>query len=47
VNSTQISDRTRFADYYSRLLLETYHRLRNDAATRLSIALHELPEHAG
>jgi len=46
-DSATFAENIQLAERYSHLLLETYHRLRNDAATRLSIAPHELPENAG
>jgi hypothetical protein len=46
-DSATFAENIQLAERYSHLLLETYHRLRNDAATRLNIAPHELPENAG
>lgn len=42
-DSATFAKNLQLAEQYSRLLLATCQRIRNDAATRLRIALHELP----
>jgi len=46
-DSAAFAENIQLAGHYSHLLLETYQRVRNDAATRLNIPPHELPENAG
>jgi hypothetical protein len=46
-DSATFAENIQLAEQYSHLLLATYQRIHNDAATRLNIAPHELPEHTG
>ncbi|MEF3192679.1 MAG: hypothetical protein K6346_00430 [Halothiobacillaceae bacterium] len=46
-DSVTFAENIQLAERYSHLLLETYLRVRSDAATRLNIAPHELPDYTG